>query len=222
MEAVFLKILNMSISASWPIALVFALRFLFKKAPKSFNYILWALVGIRLICPLSIESALSLIPSAETVPQQIMYSPTPSIHTGIEPLNTYVNPMLTESMAPEVGASVNPMQVVTFVASIIWIAGIIVMLLYMGISYLMLRRKVRASMHIQEKVWICDEIDSPFILGIIRPRIYLHSDIEEEQIPYIVAHEKEHLKYRDYLWKPLGFVILAIHWFNPLVYASYA
>ena len=221
MEALFLKILNMSISAGWLIAFVFVLRLLFKKLPKSFNYILWALVAIRLICPFTIESALSLIPSAETVPQEILHTSTPAIHTGIEPLNTYVNPMITESLAPEVGASVNPMQVVTFVASILWITGIVVMLLYMGISYLMLRRKVRASMHMQENVWLCDEIDSPFILGMIRPRIYLHSDIEEGQIPYIMAHEKEHLKYRDYLWKPLGFLILAIHWFNPLVWLSY-
>lgn len=221
MEALFLKILNMSISAGWLIAIVFVLRLMFQKAPKSFNYILWALVAIRLICPFTIESALSLIPSAETVPQEILYTPTPEIQTGIESINTMVNPAITESMAPEVGASVNPMQVVTFVASILWIAGIVVMLLYMGISYLMLRRKVRASMYMQENVWLCDEIDSPFILGMIRPRIYLHSDIEGEQIPYIVAHEKEHLRYRDYLWKPLGFLILAVHWFNPLVWLSY-
>ena len=221
MEAIFLKILNMSISANWLIALVFVLRFLFRKAPKSFNYILWALVAIRLICPFTIESALSLIPSAETVPTEIMYSYVPEIQTGIEAVDTVINPVITESMAPEVEESVNPMQVVTYVASLFWIAGIVAMLLYMTISYLMLRRKVRVSIHMQENVWICDEIDSPFILGTIRPRIYLHSDIEEEQIPYIVAHEKEHLKYRDYLWKPLGFIILAIHWFNPFVWFSY-
>ena len=221
MEAVFLKILNMSISASWLIGIVFVLRFLFKKAPKSFNYILWALVAIRLICPFTIESVLSLVPSAETVPTEIMYSRTPEVQTGIDAVDTVVNPIITGSMAPEIGPSINPMQVVMFVASIVWTIGIVVMLLYMVISYLMLRWKVRASMHLQENVWICDQIDSPFILGLIRPRIYLHSDIEEEQIAYIVAHEKEHLKYRDYLWKPLGFVILAIHWFNPLVWISY-
>ena len=222
MEAIFLRILNMSISAGWLIAFVFVLRLLFEKLPKSFNYILWTLVAIRLICPFTIESVLSLVPSSEVVPKEIMYSRTPEVETGIDAVDTVLNPVITGSMAPvEIGPSVNPMQVVTYVASTLWIIGIIAMLLYMGISYLMLRRKVRASVHMQENVWICDEIDSPFILGIIRPRIYLHSDIEEGQIPYIVAHEKEHLKYRDYLWKPLGFLILAIHWFNPLVWLSY-
>ncbi len=221
MEAIFLKILNMSISAGWLIAFVFVLRLLFKKLPKSFNYILWTLVAIRLICPFTIESVLSLVPSPEVVPKEIMYSQTPEVQTGIEAVDTVVNPVITGSMAPEMGPSINPMQVAMFIASIVWMIGIVGMLLYMGISYWMLRWKVRASMHLQENVWICDAIDSPFILGVIRPRIYLHSDIEEGQIPYIVAHEKEHLKYRDYLWKPLGFIVLAVHWFNPLVWLSY-
>ena len=221
MEAVFLKILNMSISAGWLIVIVFLLRLLLKKAPKSFNYILWALVAIRLICPFTIESVLSLVPSSEVVPKEIMYSRTPEVQTGIQAVDTVVNPVITGSMAPEIGPSINPMQVAMFIASSVWIIGIVGMFLYRGISYMMLRWKVRASMHLQENMWICDAIDSPFILGVIRPRIYLHSDIEEEQIPYIVAHEKEHLKYCDYLWKPLGFIILAIHWFNPLVWLSY-
>ncbi len=221
MEAVFLKILNMSISAGWLITIVFVLRLLFQKAPKSFNYILWTLVAIRLVCPFTIESVFSLVPSAETVPSEIMYSYVPEVQTGIEAVDTVINPTITEHMAPEIGASVNPMQIVTYAASVFWLVGIVGMFLYMGISYLMLRWKVRVSMHLQENVWICDAIDSPFIMGVIRPRIYLHSSIEEEQIPYIVAHEKEHLKYRDYLWKPFGFVILAIHWFNPLVWLSY-
>lgn len=221
MEAVFLKILNMSISAGWLIAIVFLLRLVFHKAPKSFNYILWTLVAIRLVCPFTIESVFSLVPSAETVPSEIMYSYVPEVHTGIEAVDTVINPVITESMAPEIGASVNPMQIVTYVASVLWVIGIVGMILYMGISYLMLRWKVRASMHLQENIWICDSIDSPFILGVICPRIYLNSSIEEEQIPYIVAHEKEHLKYQDYLWKPFGFLILAIHWFNPFVWFSY-
>ena len=222
MDAVFLEILNMSISAGWLITIVFVLRLLFQKAPKSFNYILWALVAIRLICPFTIESVLSLVPSAEVVPTEIMYSRTPEVETGIDAVDTVINPVITGSMAPaEIGLSINPMQVAMFIASAVWMIGIAGMLLYMGISYLMLRWKVRASMHLQENVWICDAIDSPFILGMINPRIYLHSDIEEGQIPYIVAHEKEHLKYRDYLWKPLGFIVLAVHWFNPLVWLSY-
>ena len=221
MEAIFLKILNMSISAVWLIIIVFVLRILLQKAPKSFNYILWVLVAIRLICPFTIESVLSLVPSAETVPTQIMYSYVPEVKTGIEVVDTVINPVITESMAPEIGESVSPMQVVAYVASGIWFVGILGLLIYMGASYLVLRWKVRASIHLQKNVWICDAIDSPFILGVICPRIYLHSDIEEEQIPYIVAHEQEHLNCGDYLWKPLGFVILAIHWFNPLVWLSY-
>ena len=138
METAFLKILNMSITASWLVLAVIAVRLLLKKAPKWITVLMWGLVGIRLVCPVSLESVLSLIPSVETVPSNILYTDTPKIHSGVAVLNSAVNPILSESLAPAVGASVTPMQVITFIASIIWIAGIAAMLLYTVISYFIL------------------------------------------------------------------------------------
>lgn len=221
METVFLTLLNMSIASGWLILAVLALRALLPKAPKAARCALWALAGIRLACPFSPESALSLIPSAQTVPAEILYAEAPAIHSGIGALNQAVNPILSNSLAPAAGASVNPMQVVVYAASIAWAAGVAAMLLYAAVSSLRLRRRVAAALPCGEGVWLCDGIASPFILGVIRPRIYLPSDIAEEQIAYVCAHERAHLARRDHWWKPLGFALLAAHWFNPLVWLAY-
>ena len=221
MEAVFLKLLNMSISAGFLILAVILVRVVLKRAPKWIRCVLWGLVAVRLICPFSLESALSLIPSAETIPQEILYAREPVIHTGMSFVNTAVNPVISESLAPGVGDSVNPVQVLTFVASVVWLLGMAVMAVYALISYLRLRRKVAVSIAAAEEIYICDYIDTPFILGLVRPRIYLPSTLEKEQIPYVIAHERAHLKRRDHFWKPLGYVLLTVYWFHPLVWVAY-
>ncbi|MBQ8836079.1 MAG: hypothetical protein IJ002_01060 [Clostridia bacterium] len=220
MSELFLKLLNMSITASWLALAVIVLRLLLKKAPKAIVCVMWALVGVRLVCPFSIESVLSLIPSAETVPQEIVYSPAPTIHTGIATFNTMVNPIISEQLAPKVGASVNPMQVITFAASVIWIVGMAAMVLYTAVSYLRLYFKVREAVKCGD-VWLCDNISTPFILGIIRPRIYIPSSMNEVDIEYVAAHEKAHIKRLDYIWKPLGFALLTVYWFNPVMWVAY-
>ena len=221
MEAIFLKILNMSITASWLVLAIIIVRLLLKKAPKAISVFMWALVGVRLICPFSFESILSLIPSAETVPQDIIYSEAPAIHSGVPIFNSTVNPIISENLAPEVGASVNPMQIVAFVASVVWIVGIVAMVLYTVISYFRIHRKVREAVPYQENIWLCDHIDTPFILGVIRPRIYLPSNMNEQDIEYVIAHEKAHLKRHDHWWKPLGFLLLTVYWFNPILWIAY-
>ncbi len=221
MGDLFLKLLNMSISAGWLAIAVILIRFCIKRAPRWITVAMWALVGVRLICPFTIESALSLIPSAETVPQNIVYADVPAIHTGIGAINSTVNPVIYDSLAPEVGASVNPMQVAVAVAAFIWIAGMAVMLIYTAVSYLMLRRRVREATPLEGNIMLCDHVTSPFILGIIRPRIYLPSDIYEGDIEYVLAHEKAHLNRRDHWWKPLGFLLLTVYWFNPVVWIAY-
>lgn len=222
MDAVFIKLLNMSISASWLILAVIMLRVILKKAPKWIRCILWGLVAVRLICPISIESIFSLIPSAETVPQDIVYANEPAVHTGVTAVNSIVNPYLSESMAPEVGASVNPLQIVVSLAAVIWIVGMIGMLLYAGVSYLRIRRKVAASIRDQENIYFCDYIETPFVLGIVKPRIYLPSVLaEDEKAGYVIAHERAHIKRRDHWWKPLGFLLLTVYWFNPVIWAAY-
>lgn len=222
MDAVFLEFLNRSISAGWLILAVVLLRLLFKNAPKALPCALWALVGIRLVCPISLESMLSLVPSAETVPLETLYSATPTIHTGIAVVNEAVNPFLSETFAPAELASANPLQIITYAASIVWLIGIAAMLLYALVSALRLHRRVAAAMKWKDGLWLCDEIASPFILGIFRPRIYLPSDLDEQQLRLIVAHETVHLKRRDHWRKPLGYLLLAVYWFHPLVWLAYA
>lgn len=221
MSAVFLKVLNMSIAAGWLILTVILLRLLLKKAPKWISCILWAVVAVRLICPFSIESMWSLIPSAETVSLNIMYAAEPEIHSGVNSLNRVVNPIITKAFEPNPLASANPLQIWIPVAACVWILGIVVLLAYAGISYIRLHRKVGASIPLGGKVWIGDEVQTPFILGIIRPKIYLPSDMKEMQMQYVIAHEQAHLKRHDHWWKPLGFLLLAIYWFNPLIWVAY-
>ena len=221
MEAVFLKILNMSITAGWLVLAVIVLRFLLKKAPKAFSVILWGLVGIRLVLPFSFESVLSLIPSAETVPSNFVYSSVPEIDSGIGVINSAVNPIISGTLASNEISSVNPMQIITLIASVVWITGIAAMLLYTGVSYLRFRRKVREAAPLKDNIYLCDGIGTPFILGVIRPRIYLPSNISEADAQHVIAHETAHIKRRDHLWKPLGFLLLTVYWFNPVLWVAY-
>lgn len=221
MTAVFLKLLNMSIAASWLILAVLVLRILLRKAPKAMRCVLWGLVAVRLICPVSLESIFSLIPSAETVPQEIVYVQEPVIHSGVYALNAYVNPIISETFAPKAENSVNPMQTIVFAATGIWLVGVLVMVGYGLNSYLRLHRRTAAGMRQEENIWLCDYISTPFILGIIRPRIFLPSSLQEADAAYVIAHERAHLKRRDHWWKPMGFALLTVYWFNPMMWVAY-
>jgi len=221
MEDIFLKLLNMSISAGWLVLAVVLVRFLFKKAPKWVTCLLWAMVALRLVFPFSIESAVSLIPSAETVPYEFMYPGIPQVHTGVESLNSVINPIISETLAPTPQYSANPSQILTAIVSRVWVLGIIVMALYAVISYIRIRFKVRVSMKREKGVYITDGIDTPFILGVVFPRIYLPSSMSEENAEYVMAHERAHLSRLDHLWKPLGFLLLSVYWFNPLMWVAY-
>lgn len=221
MENIFLKVLNMSITAGWLVLAVLVLRLLLRKAPKAFAVALWALVGLRLLLPFSVESSVSLVPSSETVPPTILYEKHPTIHSGIPAVNSAVNPVISQSLSPNMGDSVNPMQVITFVAANIWVLGMVIMLCYLLISYLRLRWQVRESVKLRDNIRLCDRVASPFILGIIRPRIYLPSTLNETEQDYVIAHELAHLKRKDHWWKPLGYLLLCVHWFNPLLWAGY-
>lgn len=221
MESLFLQILNMSITATWIVLAVCVLRLILKKAPKWVNVALWGLVAFRLVCPFSFESVLSLLPSAQTVPTDITMTAEPVIHSGIPALNSTINPILSDSFAPNPGDSANPLQVVTFIAAVVWIAGMVGMLLYAAISFLRLHKKTKESIVLEGNVFVCDRIDTPFILGLFRPRIFLPSDMVENDVNHVLAHENAHLARRDHWWKPLGFLLLTVHWFNPVLWAGY-
>ena len=222
MSGIFLKLLNLSISASWLVLVVLALRLVLKRAPKWVNVLLWGMVALRLMLPFSIESALSLIPSAETVsPEVVRFDPAPTITSGVELIDNAVNPSLSEHFAAVPTASVNPLYVWTEIAGWVWLIGLGAMLLYALVSYLRLRRRVSASIPLRENIYVCDEVPSPFILGIVHPRIYLPSALDEAQRGSVLSHERAHLARRDHWWKPLGFALLAVYWFNPLLWLAY-
>lgn len=221
MEAVFLKLLNMSIAASFMILAVVLLRTLLKKAPKALRPVLWALVGIRLICPFSLESALSLIPSAQTIPDTVLSGPSFSVQTGFEGVDTRVNAELADRYFEGVTVPTNTGMHATALLSVIWVIGIFALAVYAVVSYVKLRKQTAEAVPYRENIYLCDRIPSPFILGIVKPRIFLPSSMEESDMPYVLAHEKAHLKRRDHLWKPFGFALLCVYWFNPLIWIAY-
>ena len=220
MDALFIKILNMSITASWLIIAVMFARLLIRRAPKWISCLLWGFVMIRLICPFSFESSLSVIPSREVIPHDIAVSESPAISTGVPAINSTLNPIM-ESLAPDAGNSVNPLQVWTAVGTWIWIAGIIAMLAYALVSYFKLKKQVAASVPLRDGVMACDEVKSPFILGVLRPVIYIPSGLAGDSLEYVLSHEEAHLRRKDHWWKPLGYLLLAVYWFNPLCWAAY-
>ncbi len=231
MADIFLKVLNMSISASWLILAVVLLRLVLKKAPRWVNPLLWGIVALRLIMPFSIESVLSLIPSAETVSTQMVEVGTPAgnvtqviqpvFNSGVSAIDRAVAPVFNETFTPEAVVSADPLQIVSAIASAIWLFGIAAMLIYAIASSMSLRNRVSRAVQFEENVYVSDQVPSPFVMGIFRPRIYLPCGMDEEDIQLVLAHERAHIARRDTWIKPLGFAILCLHWFNPLVWLAW-
>ncbi|MGN0424668.1 MAG: M56 family metallopeptidase [Acetatifactor sp.] len=226
MEDLFLKLLNMSITAGWMILAVLCVRFLFRKIPKWVCCLLWGMVALRLVMPFSIESAFSLLPGVEpvretTVEQDHFLMRVPSIDSKLPFVEQTINPMLRETFAYEETDSAAPWQVVTGIAAYVWAVGIVLLLLFAVVSMVRLYLLVREAVHHQDNVYLCDAVKSPFLLGVVRPKIYLPSALTEKEMEYILAHERAHLWRRDYLWKLLGYILLCIYWFNPLCVLAY-
>ncbi len=223
MKDFFLQILELSLAASWLVPLVLLLRLVLKKAPRFLVCVLWGMVALRLLMPMSVESPVSMHPGREPFEKlETEYFPqehTPADQTPNLPETPDVPtvPQGTPSILQTAPVETDWMSILSWS----WLAGVCAMTLYGGISYLRLRRKVRASLQIEERVYLCDNIGYPFLLGVIRPRIYLPSGMEDGYREYVLAHEKAHLRRGDHLWKPFGFVLLAVHWFNPLLWAAY-
>lgn len=222
MTEFFLRLVNMSISAGWIVLAVLALRFLLKKAPKWITVLLWGIVGIRLVCPFTVESVVSLIPSAETISPEIMLEQTPAIQSGVSFINQAVNPVIGEAtISLETEKSVNLFQFLLPYLAVLWLAGVAVLLLYTLVSYLRLKGKVAVAVRLRDNVFQSENVASPFVLGFVRPRIYLPFGISEGDADHVIAHENAHIRRGDHLWKPLGFLLLTLHWFNPLLWLGY-
>jgi len=221
MAEVFLKVVNMSISATWMVLIVLIVRVLLKKAPKWISILLWALVGLRLICPFSFESIFSLIPSSETVRPEIMLAPAPSIQTGVPILDDAINPIISQTFATDPTASVNPLQIVIPVAANLWLLGIVALVLYTAVSYLRLKLRLREATLHTEKVYLSENIPAPFVLGFTKPVVYLPYNMTVSDMQHVIAHERAHIQRKDHWWKPFGFLILSVHWFNPVMWLAY-
>jgi len=221
MEALFLKLVNMSISASWLVLAVVVLRILMKKAPKWMTCALWAMVAIRLVFPFSIESMFSVIPDPEPIPPSVITNHTPIVAPADTPIASDTPVVSPGIPMPGTQADAITPAGITELAATVWIVGVAVLLIYALVSYLLIRRKVSASLRLRENIYLCDYIESPFILGILRPRIYLPSSLDQSQWPHVLAHEQAHLHRRDHWWKPLGFSILCVYWFNPVLWLAY-
>lgn len=230
MSGFFLNIVNMSISASWIVFAVLLLRALLKKAPKWITVLLWGIVAVRLICPFSIESVMSLIPSTETINPEILVEQAPVVNPGIPVIDGMENPMINDTEKPAIGEPVTPtpdttpvnsVQTVITVLSAVWLAGIAGMLAYTVISYFRVKGKIGTAIRLRENIFQSENVVSPFVLGIVKPKIYLPFYMQEQDMEYVIAHENAHIRRKDHWWKPIGFLILTLHWFNPLLWVGY-
>ena len=221
MEAVFLSLVNRSITAGWLVLAVLVLRLLLRRAPKSILCAMWGLVGLRLLCPVFIESPLSLIPAAKTLPETVLTAAQPEIYSGVAVIDRVVNPVLTNTLAAAPGESVNPAQVLAGVLPWIWLLGMVGMLGYALFTTLRLRRRVSTAVLREKGVKESEFVKTPFVLGLIHPTIYLPFDLFGADAAHVLAHERAHIRRGDPWWKALGFVLLAVCWFHPLMWVAY-
>ena len=221
MTDLFLQTVNLSYRVSFLILAILLLRLVLKKAPKWISVALWGIAAVRLLLPFSLESIFSMVPSRDLVTPEIMLDPTPTIQSGIPVVNDVINPIIQQSFAPNPGTSMNPLQLWIPVAAILWLAGFAAMVLYTLISYWRLKRTVSDGVEVRAGIYRSRNVPSPFVLGLLRPRIYLPEGISKDDEPFVIAHEEAHIRRRDHWWKPFGFLLLSIHWFNPLMWLGY-
>lgn len=221
MDDVFLKLVNLSISASWLILAVLVLRVVLKKAPKWVMPLLWGVVALRLVCLFSIESALSLIPSAETIPSEIVTETREPVLYEQATLDIVTNPTLPSAAEVPVGVSRQQAQVDFNIYSVLWFAGMAALLVHALVSAGKLKRKLATAILLRDNIYESEFVDSPFVFGVVKPNIYLPMHMDEGTAAYVIAHERAHLARRDHWWKVLGYLVLALHWFNPLVWVAY-
>lgn len=219
MDGLFLHIINMSVTASYVIAIVIMLRLLLKKLPKVFSYVLWFAVLFRLVIPFSFESVLSLIPKDVHIPQDIIYSANPQISSGISSIDSMVNNILPAPVNQ--AASINPMQVWLAVGEIIWITGMAILLFYSIFTTVKLYRNINGAIHTEDNIYILDGLKTPFVFGLINPKIYLPVHLSENEKIYVLLHEQTHIKRLDHIVKPVFFLVTCIYWFNPLAWIAF-
>lgn len=224
MSGLLIGILNMSLSASYAALIVMLIRLILKKTPKNYSYALWAVVFFRFVCPFAIQSPVSAVPmQPQTIPRDIIYSESPSLQSGMPSVDHAVNTAI-ESSLPAVNPinSVNPVQTALGIGSYLWLAGVLALLLYGIISYLYLKKLIMTAIRVHDNIYETDLIKTPFVLGFVHANIYIPTGLGTKELEYVAAHERTHIRRLDYLIKPFAFLIACLHWFNPVVWVSYA
>ncbi|MDD4440038.1 MAG: M56 family metallopeptidase [Tissierellia bacterium] len=220
MDKLFLTVLNMSLTASYVIAFVIAIRLFLKKFPKNFSYLLWIAVLFRLICPFSFDSIVSLIPKNINIPQDIAYMPKPEINSGITVIDSAVNNVLPSPPINQI-ASANPMQIWLAIGEAVWLIGITILLIYSVITTVKLYSKLRNAKHIKDNIYLVNGFKTPFVFGIVYPKVYLPDRLLESEKSYVSLHEQTHIKRLDHIVKLIFFIATCIHWFNPLAWIAF-
>jgi beta-lactamase regulating signal transducer with metallopeptidase domain len=218
---IFLKIMNMSITASYVIVIIGVLRLFLKRVPKLYSYLLWGIVLYRLVCPVSFVSKISLLPSSNTIRPGIIYDKIPEIDSGITTLNRIVNPVLSRNLAATPAAGTNPIQTAALIGSMIWLSGISLLLLYSIVNYYKIQVQVKASIPLRDNIYQCDKINNPFVFGLFNPRIYIPFHLKEPELSHVLAHETMHIRHHDQISKLIFYLAAILHWFNPVVWLSY-
>lgn len=221
MSGIFLKAVNMSISAGWIVLAVTVLRLILKKAPAWIHVALWAIVAVRLMVPFTVQSTWSLLPSSETFPERVISGPEFDVQTGITPVDEQINRYLDARYFEGVTVQADNGSRIMSVLSVIWIIGILILTVYAAVSCRSLKRKVETAVRYRDNIFQSEKVNSPFVFGILRTRIYLPFQTDEKDLPYIIAHEQAHIQRKDHLWKALGFLLLIIYWFHPLMWLAY-
>ena len=222
LEEQLILIMDLSYAASWIVLAVVILRWLMQKAPKSQRLFMWLFVALRLVSQYYLPSSkLSIVPNLGVVPVNITETKVPGIDTGFQTVNSVLNPIIEKNFTPEPDALVTPMQKFFDVAIVVWFIGVIAMFLYAIISFIILRIKIKEATPLKNNVMICDHIDTAFVLGIIRPKIYIPSNLNGGDMECVIAHEKAHIKRGDHIWKLIGYLLLSIYWFNPVMWLAF-
>ena len=221
MSELFLSVLNRSLTASYVILFIIIIRLLLKKAPKVISYALWGVVAFRLIIPFSFESMFSLMPrntNTVPIPHDIIYQQNPKINSGLDVIDSLVSESLP---APAIGASVNPLQIYVEIGAYFWILGIMILLIYSLVSGILLKRQLRSAELIEQNIFEAKNLKTPFVLGLLRPKIYLPVGFNDKERSYILLHEQTHINRKDHIIKMLAFLVLSVHWFNPFVWIAF-
>ncbi len=222
MERAFLDVFNNSVAVSWLVLAVLLARLLLRKAPKSARCALWTLVGLRLCLPVRFRSVFSLVPSAYTLNPGIALAARPRIDSGLPAVDRLINPAVARSFTPEPWASANPLQIWLYIAAWVWLTGLGLLLLYAAVSYLRLYLRMAPSLPLRDNIRLSERAETPFLMGFVRPRIYLPLGLDEEDRELAVTHEWAHVERRDHVLRPLAFLLVSVYWFNPLLWLSFA